>query len=157
MIIAAIDPGLTGAIAFLDEKHGLIAVKDLPTMPTDGGVIRREINVVAFRYLILRWVPADASVLFVMEHASPFGKSAMSSASLEATKAALMAVIRMGGYDVKKVRPQEWKKMYLLGSDKNEAIELARSMFGTTGFERKKDHNRAEAALIAHYGLKTYA
>ncbi|WP_245616496.1 RuvC family protein [Paraburkholderia acidipaludis] len=32
MIIAGIDPGLTGAVAFVDH-HGLRAVFDLPTMP----------------------------------------------------------------------------------------------------------------------------
>ncbi len=157
MIFAGIDPGLTGAVSFIHVDHGLIAVDDLPVMPTDGGTIKNEIDVQRFRDLVRRWVPADESALFFVEHASPFGKSALSSASLEASKASIMAVLRLGGFDVRRVPPQTWKKFFGLSSDKDAALEVARTLFGMAGFERKKDHNRAESALIAHYGRRHFA
>ena len=57
------------------------------------------------------------------------------------------------------IRPQEWKKALGLSSDKEKSLEMARRLFpdlAKTTFGRKKDHGRAEAALIAWYGMTKY-
>ena len=53
------------------------------------------------------------------------------------------------------VRPQEWKAHYGLGSDKNDSLELARRYYPDVDLHLKKHHGRAEALLIARYGLDT--
>ena len=160
MILCGIDPGLTGAIAFIHVDHGLIAVDDLPTMAIDVAgpktTVKREIDVQGLRALVHKWVPADTSSMFAMEHASAMGMPGLQAAtSLAATKASIMAVLRLSNFDVKRIPPQTWKRFYGLGSDKSECLAIARKLFGMTGFERAKDHNRAESALIAHYVMRT--
>ncbi len=44
------------------------------------------------------------------------------------------------------------EKHYKLGKDKELAIALAIQLFPKAPLSRKKDHNRAEALLIANYG-----
>lgn len=157
MIVCGIDPGTTGAVAFIHPAHGLMCVEDLPVKSTGGQTIKNRIDACGFADLIRRYVPADESALFAIEDAPPFGKSTLSSASLEASKATIQAVLDLGRFDSTSVRPQAWKKLFGIGSDKDEALNVARTIFGMAGFERKKDHNRAEAALIAHYARKVLA
>ena len=57
-------------------------------------------------------------------------------------------------YPVQYVAPQRWKKAFALGSDKAMALETARRLYPGAAAElkRQKDHNRAEAVLLAHWG-----
>ncbi|WP_333992689.1 hypothetical protein [Burkholderia orbicola] len=68
MIVIGIDPGLTGAVAFVDH-NGLRAVHDLPTMPIVGigpaATVQREIDPVALRDLLRASVPADEEAIAV--------------------------------------------------------------------------------------------
>ena len=52
------------------------------------------------------------------------------------------------------VAPAAWKKHFRLDSDKEKSRALALRTFAASPehFSRKKDHNRAEAALLALYG-----
>jgi hypothetical protein len=52
------------------------------------------------------------------------------------------------------VPPQKWKKAMGLGSNKDESRILASRQWPDSAhmFNRKKDADRAEAALIAYYG-----
>ena len=55
------------------------------------------------------------------------------------------------------VRPSVWKRsLGLLKQDKNVSLDKARLLFpqNRDQFKLKKDHNKAEAALIAWYGAK---
>jgi crossover junction endodeoxyribonuclease RuvC len=54
------------------------------------------------------------------------------------------------------VSPTKWKKHFGLDSDKEKARALAISKWPECAhFNRKKDHGRAEAALLALYGAQT--
>jgi hypothetical protein len=50
-----------------------------------------------------------------------------------------------------------WKRHFHLGREKEESRAKALQLFPAqaAAFARKKDHNRAEACLLAAYGLKT--
>jgi crossover junction endodeoxyribonuclease RuvC len=54
------------------------------------------------------------------------------------------------------VSPTVWKKHFHLSKDKDASRALALRRFPACAqhFERKKDHNRAEAALLALYGYE---
>jgi hypothetical protein len=61
------------------------------------------------------------------------------------------------GASINYARPEDWKGHFgLLGSGKNGALELARELFPEhlDRFRLKKHSDRAEAALIALYGLE---
>jgi crossover junction endodeoxyribonuclease RuvC len=53
------------------------------------------------------------------------------------------------------VSPQRWKRDLGLTSDKEESRAMAIRLWPGVGcFSRKADHNRAEAALLARYGVR---
>ena len=57
---------------------------------------------------------------------------------------------------VRRVSPAKWKKALGLNSDGETSRARAIETWPEQAhlFERKKDHNRAEAALLALYGLR---
>jgi hypothetical protein len=164
MIIVGIDPGLTGALAVINDHHKPLAICDLPTMPIpEAGpkaTIKREIDVRALYALLCEVIPEDDSCIAVMEHASSIGAETgeMAKLSLAATKASIMAVLRLKGLDVRRVAPVTWKRHFRLSKEKNAALDLARSMFMfPPELKRALDHNRAEALLIASFGKSRFA
>jgi crossover junction endodeoxyribonuclease RuvC len=58
-------------------------------------------------------------------------------------------------YDL--VRPAKWKKALKLDREAETSLCLARELYpdSQSFLKRKKDHNRAEAILLAHYWLMT--
>ncbi len=172
MLTIGIDPGLTGAFAVLDHHGNAVAVHDLPVMPIpEAGpkaTIKTEIDVRELYKLLRSVIPADETALCVMEHASSVGAQFgdQAKASLAATKAYIMAVIRLQGLDVRRIAPVTWKRMYgikepIEGSGKpdgkKQALLQARSLFGHEHMPLAKHHNRAEALLIARYGQTRFA
>ncbi|WP_257834555.1 hypothetical protein [Burkholderia glumae] len=161
MITLGIDPGLSGAICFMDQD-GLAGIFDLPTMvkPEAGPktLIKREIDVCALRDLLREHIPADESVLCAIEHVSSLGadvRGEQAKMSLAATKASITAVLRLMRIDVHRVAPQTWKRFYGLSSDKGAALAIARQFWPHyMALKRAKDHNRAEAALIARWAQR---
>ena len=58
-------------------------------------------------------------------------------------------------YEVCLVSPQAWKKHFnLIGTEKTASVDLAADIFGQEQFKFKKDHNKADSALIACYGAQ---
>jgi len=53
-----------------------------------------------------------------------------------------------------RVRPALWKRTLGLGKDKEHARLRAMQLFPGADLRRKKDHGRAEALLLAWYGLR---
>lgn len=157
------DPGLTGAITSLDHHGHLRAVVDLPTCPIETAgpqsKIKRKIDARALRAILRELVPADERAMFVIEDMQLLGGSSVQTmGALAHTRGVIEAVALLCDLDVRFVRPQAWKRFYGLGSDKTAALAAARTMWcGHDDFKRAKDHNRAEAALIAHFALRTMA
>lgn len=159
--VLGVDPGLTGAITSLDHHGHLRAVVDLPTCPIETAgpqaKVKRKIDARALRVILSDLVPTDERAIFVIEDMQLLGGSSVQTmGSLAHTRGVIEAVALLYDLDVRFVRPQAWKRFYGLGSDKTEALTLARKMWaGWTEFSRQKDHNRAESALIAHWALRT--
>lgn len=162
MLIIGIDPGLTGAVTILGHHGELIAIEDIPTMPIpEAGpktTVKKEVDVRALYRLLHDFVPADEKAMVVMEHASSVGSSVgeQAKASLAATKASIVAVVRLQGHDLRRVHPMTWKKFFGLSSDKKECLGLARKLYpDSRDLDRAKDHNRAESLLIARYAQRS--
>jgi hypothetical protein len=154
VVVIGIDVGLTGAVAAVDN-HGTCSIADLPTL-----TLTRRIDGRALILLLRQFVPAGEPALCVFEDVRPRpnpkrGTSIVTEGSLMRSRGIVEAVTDIARFDTKVVQPQVWKRFYgLLGKDKEAARAMARSLYPMAQGElaRKKDHNRAEALLIAHYG-----
>lgn len=168
MLIVAVDPGLTGALAVLGPQ-GLRGVYDLPTMLIPGvgpkAMVQRKIDGRALLNLLQKACPAaEGKPTFVIEAVGTMGPSAnnavQTQGSLLRSLGAIETVAECLLCSIVYVAPQSWKRSYgLIDSAlkptqrKNKALETARRCFPSCmDLGRAKDHNRAEAVLLARYG-----
>jgi len=148
--ILAIDPGLTGALAFyLLEAPDRIATYDMPVV--DG-----EINAAELRDMIAKFDPRAA----IIERVNPMPRDGVRQAwRFSAAYTTAKVVVAMMNIPVWLVTPSAWKKAMKVGggpAGKEECRALAIQMFPACAaqFSRKKDAGRAEAALMAHYAAQ---
>jgi len=150
--ILAIDPGISGAIAiYFTEAPDKVMVAD---MPLAGG----DVNPHALRQMIEGYKPDFA----IIEQVSPMPKEGVSSVwRFAAAYTTARVTVMLMNIPLVLVRPNIWKKAMMLtmgeGNRKEQSRVRALATFPTCAisFARKKDHNRAEAALLAVYAATT--
>ena len=153
--ICAIDPGLTGGIAFFFPGHPeRVSVYDMPTV--DG-----EVDITALADIITQMAPTVAVVEKVHGMSGGYERKmgAKTAFNFGGSYMAARAVITMAKVPMHLVTPAVWKKAVGLpggpeGKEKARAMALRLFPACTDSFKRKKDHNRAEAALLARYGVR---
>jgi hypothetical protein len=152
--VIGIDPGLSGALAVVstaaDGTFTVEAVHDLPTYAekTSTGKNRRFIDPVALAKLIKAIGPVDRVQCERM--VAPPGVSGMAAFSMGATMATIAATLRIAAVPYRLVSSGVWKRALDVPADKEAARLYAGRLFQSSEhWQRKKDHNRAEAALIA--------
>lgn len=159
MIVVGIDAGLTGAAAFITTR-GTCSVEDLPTKNLDGGgLIKRRIDGLALARLLRDRCPAEEPVLVLVEQVGAMGgknNAVQTQVSLGRTLGAIEAAIEILRLPLHMVGSQAWKRFYGLSSDKGESLRVARELYPEAPLQLGKHHNRAEAVLIAHFGLRKY-
>lgn len=162
MILIGIDPGLTGAIAMIGHRAEYLGCQDMPVIARNGpkAHVKNQVNGAGLAELLRGWLsPYDKNevhVVLEMPIAFP-GQHAAAVAAAFHTAGVIEGVITARGYALTLVRPNEWKKVLKLGKDKNEARAHAVRLFPEASLHRVKDHNRAEALLIAKYGHDLHA
>ena len=159
MITIAIDPGLTGALAMIDHR-GLQAVADMPTMAKSSGTVKNQVNAAALTSLLQEWTAGhDKNEIMVMiERVAAMPKQGVATMfSIGHTCGIIEGVVAARGLPHEMVTPQTWKKHYKLDSDKEKAREIAQRLYPEASLARMKDHNRAEAVLMARYGYERHA
>ena len=154
--VIGIDPGLDGAIALMTRGAVLVRVEDIPSVMRGkgGGWAKRQADAAGIARLLrdMAYGIAD-EVLVVMERVSSMPSQGVSSVySLGDTVGCLRGVAAALGYPLEYVTPAAWKRSYGIASDKEEARTRAIDLYPAAPLGRKKDHNRAEAILIARYG-----
>ena len=155
MVIIGIDPGITGAAAFIWEDH--TEVFDIPVMAKGkgGAKVKNQVNAAALAEMLehaKHWVGADKVYVYLERISSMPGQGVASMFSMGDTFGCIRGVCAALGLSVEIVTPQSWKKAYGLGKDKEVIRAKAIELFPEAPLSRKKDHNRAEALLIAKYG-----
>jgi crossover junction endodeoxyribonuclease RuvC len=144
--VIGIDPGVTGAMAVLNG--GSVALFDLPV---SGGEVN-GVELWASLRLAHEIDPIDA-VFMEETHAMPKTGS-KGNYSQGVSKGAIVTAVKCAGLVLHRVAPATWKaKMGLRGKDKDFSRHLASELWPSSDFNLVKHHNRAEAALIARYGL----
>lgn len=161
MDLAAFDPGLSGGICFM-QAGVIVDVLDVPTIP-DGS--NRQVDVMAICRRIDRWKPKYAIIENVQPMPSIPGKDgqrrgmgAASSFRFGFAVGQIRAVAACYGMQLRLVHPLTWKPWAgLSGPDKEQSRQRALELVpeAREWLYRKKDHNRAEAVLLALYGRET--
>jgi crossover junction endodeoxyribonuclease RuvC len=65
----------------------------------------------------------------------------------------LLATLQAAGCAIELVSAGAWKPAARLSRDKHCSLDRARLLYPMASFDRAKDHNRAEALLLAHWAL----
>lgn len=155
MIFLGIDPGLTGAVAAVDSA-GTCAVEDLPTTPIPGGgLVKRRVDGLELARMLRHMVPDGHACMVVIEDVQAIGGSAVQTmGSMMRSVGVIEATAEILRLPIKRALPRTWKKFYGLGAEKDASLQIARELYPLAAHKlaRVKDHNRAEALLLAHYG-----
>lgn len=156
MKIAGIDPGLSGAIAILDEMT--VRCVDAPTLAVKSGKKTRQHFDLQAMTRTLRDCSPD-HVFIESVHSMP-AQGVASSFQFGMGFGMWQGILAAMGIPYTLVTPQRWKKAMLadMGSEKSAARLRAGQLFPSSAeqFARVKDDGRAEAALIAEYGRRVY-
>lgn len=142
-----IDPGLTGAIAFMADD-GLPCVYDLP-------VIRDKslawIDGAALQSLIINEREGRQATAMVEQVSAMPKQGVTSSFHFGVGFGSILGVLQALSIPIEFVRPGAWKKASGLNSDKKAALHKARLLYPDIDLHLEKHDGRAEALLIARY------
>jgi Holliday junction resolvasome RuvABC endonuclease subunit len=156
MWVLGVDPGIHGGLAIVAVEDGaapwLVEAIDIPVIGTNA---KERVDVAAIRDFIDRHQP----VRDLIERAQAMPKQGASSGfKYGRATGAIEATITLCSIPVEIVEPSVWKRFWRLsGKDKEGGRQQALQLFPAAhaALARKKDHGRAEAALIALYGARS--
>jgi len=156
MLILGIDPGVAGALALWDTRLNELIVRDMPTVQVKNPSKRRHIFDVELARVIASWHPNEAYIEAV--HAMP-GQGVTSMFTFGLGFGIVRGILAALQIRYHLVTPNEWKRHFRLGSDKQQARLMAARMFPLDSqlFSRVKDDGRAEAALLALFGDRQFS
>ncbi|MBC22305.1 MAG: hypothetical protein CMJ32_00105 [Phycisphaerae bacterium] len=140
MIILGIDPGKKGALALLHPERR-VECFDMPGTT-------RELHDLVAGFPLIRMAYLEKL------HAGPVMGVKTIGVMFEAY-GVLKGALQWRDIPFTEVRPNKWKPALNLSKDKNASREMAMQMFPDQAdlFKRVKDDGRAEAVLIAAYGI----
>lgn len=160
MIHIAIDPGVTGAIAWYDPDLAYLRTEHLPTKWKMVNKKRRQsVDLMTLWAMLRPWIAAPTNACeyqYIIEepHGMP-GAGAVSQFNFGATCGALWLMMDLLAAPKVSVRlnPSVWKRAMGCPSDKNRTRALAMDVFPQhkDQFAQGRDDGRAEAALMAYY------
>jgi len=160
-MILGIDVGITGAWALLTDSGGPVFSKQLPSMANGkkNAKVKTQLNAGEWARE-LRALPGPSITFHTayVEMVSAMPKQGVASMfSLGHSFGTVCAVLATLQIPFWLVTPPEWKKEFqLLGAADDAARTLAIRLFPSIILGFKKDHNRADALLIAEYGRRKY-
>ena len=157
MRIIGIDPGLSGAIAILEDN----VVKELFDMPvmSDGKKNKRQLNSAQLVTIIKDNIKDSKNTVMVVEQVNAMpGQGVTSMFNFGQTFGAIKGICAALGLPIFFVRPSKWKKHFELinsskDSSRTKAIEMYPSL--SDDLARKKDVNKSDAILIARFYSET--
>ena len=161
-----IDPGASGAIAFLNAKGELVAVHDMPVDIVKVGKSDKRVISPARLVEIMEAPPEGTPVMMERLVAMPAFNPLTGRRDKTAGITSMASFFRGGGVTegicaslrlpLTMVMPNKWKAAVSCPTGKDGARQRAAQQFPNfaTWFARKKDDGRAEASLIGLYGMK---
>jgi crossover junction endodeoxyribonuclease RuvC len=154
-IIIGIDPGaVSGAYSVLTRDGKFCLCNDFPVKDKmiDGKQLADDLDNI---------IKATGEASAILEHVNAMpGQGVCSSFNFGQGFGIIKGVLDAFEVPYDLVRPAKWKKALHLDREAETSLCLARELYPASQpfLKRKKDHNRAEAILLAHYWLvsKTY-
>ncbi len=160
MFIIGIDPGISGALCFM-ENGKIVDVIDMPSM-ADGKKNKKQVNGSQIFNEISRYIkdknPNDVKV--IIEHVSAMpGQGVTSMFNFGQSFGILKGICSAMNLPMYFVRPAKWKKYFsLINASKDASRTKAIEIFPyfSVNLSKKKDANKADAILIASYFEETF-
>jgi crossover junction endodeoxyribonuclease RuvC len=157
VIVVGIDPGAHGAIAVLDAAGQLLDVFDMPSTPEANG--RTATNAPLLAAILTRTPARIAFCEFVSARPTDAKASAFSFGRARGVIEGCAGAL---GLPIAFLTPQVWKRLVDIPpgvehKDLARTRTIARWPAHAELFSRKKDVDRAEAALIGWAGLQREA
>lgn len=142
MILLGIDPGVQGALALFDKGEGRVTVHDMPDT-TDT------------LYELIKSFP-PITVCMIEKPYYPKIIGMKNAAKIAEAYGRIKAVLFICGIPLREVAPRDWKAALRLSDNKAASRELAGAFFPDDAeqWKRVRDDGRAEASLLAWYGLR---
>ena len=157
MKIIGIDPGLSGAIAVL-ENNKVLSLFDMPVM-SEGKKNKRQLNSAHLVKLIRDNIKDSQDITMVVEQVNAMpGQGVTSMFNFGQTFGAIKGICAALGLPIFFVRPAKWKKHFeLINSSKDASRTKAIEMYPKISdkLSKKKDVNKSDAILIARYYSET--
>ena len=165
-LIVGIDPGLTGAIAALHADGTIAWIEDMPIAEhkNAAGKQRNKVDSAELFAMLLAREVEEIIGCVALEIQQPMRrknkKTGVEESQGSSSTGRLMEGYGMiqgvlGSLKIKPVfvRPQAWRKHHLLEPGKDPSLTRARQLWPECLLlDRKKDHGRADALLIAEWG-----
>ena len=158
MRIIGIDPGLSGAIAILEDSK-IKELFDMPVMP-DGKKNKRQLNSALLVKLIKDNIKNLEDTVMIVEQVNAMpGQGVTSMFNFGQSFGVLKGICAAMQIPMYFVRPAKWKKYFnLINSEKDASRTKAIEIFPhfSAQLSRKKDSNKADAILISSFFYETY-
>ena len=157
MKVIGIDPGLSGAIAVLNDKK-VLKIIEMPVM-SEGKKNKKQLNSAQLVNIIKENINDNEEIAVVVEQVNAMpGQGVTSMFNFGQTFGAIKGVCAALSLPIFFVRPSKWKKYFELinsskDSSRTKAIEMYPSL--SSQLSRKKDVNKSDAILIARFYYET--
>jgi crossover junction endodeoxyribonuclease RuvC len=145
-MIVGIDPGISGAVAWVSDEGFLLSAMDMPTLEVNG---KAKVN----PYILTSELGFRKPKIVVIEEVGAMPGQGVTSMFNFGYSAGILAGVCAGlGIPTVFYRPAAWKRQAGVSADKGAARQMAQRLWpGSRAFDRVKDHGRAEAALLARW------
>ena len=153
MKIIGIDPGLSGAIAVV-QNNKVLAIYDMPVM-AEGKKNKKQLNSAQLVNIIRENTENEDEIAVVVEHVNAMpGQGVTSMFNFGQTFGAIKGICAALKLPIFFVRPSKWKKHFeLINSSKDSSRTKAIEMYPSLAnqLSKKKDVNKSDAILIARF------
>ncbi len=157
MKIIGIDPGLSGAIAVLEDIK-VLSLFEMPVM-AEGKKNKRQLNSAQLVNIIKENTNGDEEIAVIVEQVNAMpGQGVTSMFNFGQTFGAIKGVCAALGLPIFFVRPSKWKKYFeLINSSKDASRTKVIEMYPSFSKQlaKKKDVNKSDAILIARFFAET--
>ncbi|SDR52663.1 crossover junction endodeoxyribonuclease RuvC [Rhizobiales bacterium GAS113] len=145
-----VDPGLEGGWAIYWPATNMLVAGDIPT---SGDGSRRRVEGSLFANVLRAHEDLTAAGIELVGPGPHGGRASMFR--FGAAYGSILGVVSALGLPFTLITPQSWKKRFRVpaGADKEHSRQLALAMWPAHAslFARKRDHGRAEAALLGKF------
>ena len=157
MKIIGIDPGLSGAIAILEDNK-VLSIFDMPVM-AEGKKNKRQLNSAQLVNIIRENTASRDEVAVIVEQVNAMpGQGVTSMFNFGQTFGAIKGVCAALNLPIFFVRPSKWKKYFeLINASKDSSRTKVIEMYPllSNQLSKKKDVNKSDAILIARFYSET--